>query len=422
VSSWITKPRNAVIVAAAVGAGGLVAITQTGGGGPSGVCDVNATTGNFSTQVAATNPGQMLCLASGSYGSWTGTNKASPGITIKEQSGATATFDGLNFQSGASGGPVIGGFTLDGIDYNGGNVCAPAHDITVKNAEQKTQFNFQTGASSSPCSSGPAMDGTNNLVWDNINATVSGCPTGSCLTGDGRITVWGEQSNNNNSITIRNSQFHGNCADGIDLIDGGLGVTIGPGNHFYNIAQGSCGPHVDSIQWNDGSSCRTVVTGNYFDGVESGVVDYGAASNSCGFVQITKNVFNDAGTGGTPGMCVSSSDDLLVEHNVFAGSTTFGVCGNHGTSSNPSLRTTWRNNIQAGNGTNFGCGASCTYVSGYPNYDLCTTGTCTGANSLNGTPTYVGGATPSSYAGWFITAGSLGHAAGHDGSDMGLVP
>src|SRR3981081_2479354 len=33
-----------------------------------GACDLNATTANFGSQLAAAQPGQTLCLASGSYG------------------------------------------------------------------------------------------------------------------------------------------------------------------------------------------------------------------------------------------------------------------------------------------------------------------------------------------------------------------
>jgi hypothetical protein len=57
----------------------------------------------------------------------------------------------------------------------------------------------------------------------------------------------------------------------------------------------------------------------------------------------------------------------------------------------------------------------------YNDYNLCTGGPCAGGgpHSLTGTPTYVGGASPTTYAGFALTAGSLGHNAGSDGKDIG---
>ena len=37
------------------------------------------------------------------------------------------------------------------------------------------------------------------------------------------------------------------CDDGVDLNSGGRGVTIGPGNTFTGMTQGSCGNHVDPV-------------------------------------------------------------------------------------------------------------------------------------------------------------------------------
>ena len=69
-----------------------------------GTCDRNATTSTFASQVSAATAGQTICLASGSYGTWSGTNKP---ITIRKQDGATATMK-VAFTTGDSG------FALDG--------------------------------------------------------------------------------------------------------------------------------------------------------------------------------------------------------------------------------------------------------------------------------------------------------------------
>ena len=44
---------------------------------PPGSCDLNATPSSFASQVAAASSGQTVCLATGSYGTWTGTSRRS---------------------------------------------------------------------------------------------------------------------------------------------------------------------------------------------------------------------------------------------------------------------------------------------------------------------------------------------------------
>ena len=62
-------------------------------------CDRNATTSSFASEVSAASAGQTICLASGSYGTWQGTNKA---ITIRAAAGATASMC-YAFTTGDSG-------------------------------------------------------------------------------------------------------------------------------------------------------------------------------------------------------------------------------------------------------------------------------------------------------------------------------
>ena len=54
------------------------AATGVVGGGGSLSCDLNATTSNFTTQIANATPGQVVCLASGDYSTFTGTSKSVP--------------------------------------------------------------------------------------------------------------------------------------------------------------------------------------------------------------------------------------------------------------------------------------------------------------------------------------------------------
>src|ERR1700759_567027 len=77
-------------------------------------CDRSATTSTFASQVSAATAGQTICLASGNYGNFTGTNKA---ITITPASDATPTMK-VNFASGDSA------FTIDGLSGMSGNIGA----------------------------------------------------------------------------------------------------------------------------------------------------------------------------------------------------------------------------------------------------------------------------------------------------------
>ena len=68
------------------GSSGLGSGGSGSGGSGSITCNLNAATSNFSSQVSAASGGQTICLASGNYGTWSGTNKA---ITIAAASGAS---------------------------------------------------------------------------------------------------------------------------------------------------------------------------------------------------------------------------------------------------------------------------------------------------------------------------------------------
>ena len=72
-------------------------------------CSRTATTATFGAQVAAAAAGETVCLASGDYGTWGGTNKP---ITVGPAPGAAVSM-GISFGSGD------GGFTLAGVDLAG---------------------------------------------------------------------------------------------------------------------------------------------------------------------------------------------------------------------------------------------------------------------------------------------------------------
>ena len=68
-------------------------------------------------------------------------------------------------------------------------------------------------------------------------------------------------------MTIKNSHFGGGgCSDGIQIIGDAYGVQV-IGNEFEGIQQGSCAPHVDSIQLY--GSSHTLIDGNFFHDVDT---------------------------------------------------------------------------------------------------------------------------------------------------------
>ncbi|MEJ0073160.1 MAG: hypothetical protein WDN27_03735 [Candidatus Saccharibacteria bacterium] len=95
---------------------------------------LNATSATFAAQVNAAIAGQTVCLATGDYGTWTGTNKA---ITIKAADGATPQMK-VNFDAGDSS------FTLDGMTEMGGFINGSSN-ITIKNSKFSRASCYSTG-------------------------------------------------------------------------------------------------------------------------------------------------------------------------------------------------------------------------------------------------------------------------------------
>lgn len=371
-----------------------------------GACDLNATPSNFASQLSAAQPGQTLCLAGGSYGSFAGVTKSSPGVTITAASGATPTMS-INFLSS----PVPAWLIFDGLTISGGTISGPAHDLVFKNSTFTDKLTIWASANNNACSNCSAMNGS-NIVFDNDTFNMAANPNG--VGGyEGRV-----QFNSGGStpagITIKNSKFTTGCADGIQFggAGAGHGVTVGPNNEFYNLLQGSCGPHVDSIQFNGdenspNSNVGPVITGNYFHNDTTGIVSYDYDTNAT----ITNNVL--VGISGAIGLAGFDSTSIAEHNTVINGDISCDV-----THESNVCRATIRNNITRSVVLTSSGGTGSPSVN---DYNMCTGGGCAGSHSLSGTPTFVGGSSPSSYAGYALTSTSLGHQAASDGKDMGIT-
>lgn len=365
-------------------------------------CDLNATTANFAAQLNAAQAGQSVCLASGNYGDWSGINKA---ITIRAASGATPKMR-LAFVSNTAN----GGWTLDGVAIAGGDISGPAKNFTLKNGQVTKELSFFPSANNNRCSNCPAMN-NNAIVMDNMDfnqADNSGQP----VNYEGRLNFV-DSGSTPAGITVKNSKFHEGCADGVQFSGGGRGVTIGPNNEFYNLRQSGCSAHVDSIQQVGGDSTGPVIDGNYFHDSTDGAVAYDGKPNG----RFTNNVLVKLDG---PYVNLAYGATGIIEHNTVGGPI---VCNSthDWNSSGQQCKAIVRNNIMTGvtittsdqSGTNGAPQCSFNLQSG--------TTACTGTGSLKGSPTFVDGANPTTYAGFILAASSLGRGAASDGKDMGIA-
>lgn len=370
-----------------------------------GACDLNATTSNFASQLSAAQPGQTVCLATGNYGNFAGVTKTSPGVTITAASGATPTMT-LQIRQTS---PVAQWLIFDTITINGGIITGPANNLTFQNSHFTSELDIWPNASNNACSGCSAMN-NNAILFNNDLFDEAADPN---ATGPyGGSVVFLNSGNSDPSpagVTIENSKFTSGCDDGVDIFNAGRGVTIGPGNEFYNLQQGSCSNHVDAIQFDGSDSPGPTITGNYFHNNSTGITDYDNSNNAV----VTNNVIT---TTTQDSMEIAGFDSAsVVQHNTIIGGTI--NCD----------RTHEGNICQAQIKDNIADGITLTTSGGtgspsYLDYNLCTGGTCAGSgtHNLSGMPTYVGGSNPTTYAGFALTGTSLGYNAASDGKNIGM--
>jgi hypothetical protein len=349
---------------------------------PSG-CDRNATPSTFASQVSAATAGQTICLESGAYGTWSGTNKA---ITIRNAAGATPTMR-YSFGSGDRG------FTLDGLSGMGGSINGAA-DITVKNSAFSGCANF--GGSNT----GVVFDGN---AHNNINATC----------GNSRLGLGGS------GVTIQNSLMQGGDADGAFIASDGVRVI---GNRFIGLCHGSTGNHTDGLQFADPGDASggydAVVRGNYFaDTLNCGLQSLSSYDSGTQGALIEDNVVD---THRPWGIEIYSDQGSIIRHNtvrwypdsdcVFNGQE----CGQ--------IDITRKTHDPVGTGTvvvdnvatRITARNSSTLAERHHN--LVRSGAAAG--DLTGVPAFVGPL--SSRSGYLLAQGSPGENAASDGLDIGI--
>lgn len=337
---------------------------------PTGNCpDLNATTANFASQVSAACAGKTVSLASGNYGTWSGTNKA---ITVKAAPGAAPQMK-INFGSGASG------FTLDGMTNMGGSVNGSASNITIKNSQFTSEIEV-------------AGNGAGIVFDGNTHNNFNGASTAQ------RFLVRGP-------VTIKNSRFEGGGSDGVRLAGSATANILN--NTFLNIIDDGSDNHTDMIQWYGGSNA--VVRGNLFKQTISGETQVLAAYDGTSGNLIEDNVVDV--TGRNWGIELYADNGSIVRHNTVVYRSCCGLIDLN--TKGPAGRNTQvYDNIATAILQNNGSTAS--------RRDHNMVRQNAGSGDFIGTPTFVGGANPTTYEGYRLSAGSAGKGAASDGLDVGI--
>ena len=360
-----------------------------------GVCNQTLSPGaNVAAAISGAGAGSTICLNSGSYGSLTvsGISKSTT-VTIRSSTGTNASF-------GMTEIAAVNGLRFTNLQFPSG-VAIDGGGGTSKNLSiEKSLF----------IGSQLILNTTGNTA---ANILIDGNTfNGYNSTGfEGRITIWRNPPTGlNQGVTISNNTFGGGgCSDGIQLSGGANGITIGPGNTFQDMIQGSCGPHVDAIQFVGGSGYT--VTGNFFrnNTIHLGIYD------GCSNVTVTNNIFTD-GESGWQNFQIGGCSNFTFTHNTVRNSTFA-----HGTKAGDTPNNNWvmRDSIfQNSSLINAGAQPQCNTCT-YDRLMFSTSAAARGTNQIIGNPTYSGGATPPSWAGWQLATGSLGRNAASDGGDVG---
>lgn len=354
-------------------------------------CDETLSAGaNLGTAIAAAASGAELCLNDGAYNgiNLTGVTKTSM-VTVRSLNGAANVDVGeLNFND-------VAYVHVQGVTFKGG--VLKGHHLQV--TESVGARNVVNGVSQILKLYGVGANA--EILIDRVRYLdiPNPCTNNACV--EGRISILG--GGNPSGITISNSLFSGGNSDGIQ-VSGNAGAVRIIGNEFTHLNAAS-GTHTDSIQLY-GQGPGTVIQGNYFHDTEDGIM----AGDGGEGEQILDNVF--ALTGYPYGIVMGNWVGSVIHHNTFVYGTScsWNSCG-----------TLWVRN--------------CTKLSIRDNvigelkvdsgdftedFDLIKVGGAAHGHTLIGLPTYVGGATPASYAGFGLSTASVGARSASDGTDLGI--
>jgi hypothetical protein len=346
-----------------------------------------AAPGNLGAVFGAANPGDVIALAPGDYGSFAAGQK--PGVvTIQGAPGGASSME-VSFSD-------AGNVNLQGLTIAGATISGNSRNITIGTSRVTR---MSTVDASSMSNAGIVFD---RDTFDGIDVTGSSY--------EGRLSVRGADNGAPVGVAVTNSHFgNGGCSDGVQIVGGANGVQVGPGNEFSGVKQASCSNHVDSIQLY--GSKNTHIVGNYFHDNDTIIM----APDGGDHEVITDNVM--LGAGYVSAVQLGSQDSTAFVHNtvkniqVQTGSKVGGQA---------SRNVVVQDNVFAQGASLLPSqGSGCSNCPADHNL-FSSAGASTGTASLVGVPAFVGGANPAGYVGYQLAPGSPGKANASDGTDRGI--
>jgi hypothetical protein len=352
-------------------------------------CDRQATTATFAARWKAAKPGQTICLATGNYGVFEALPAKRGRVTVAAQPGARPSME-VNFWRAQN-------VTLDGLTIRGGQFTgATTKHITIRNSRFTAMLIFRE------TEAGVLSDA--DVLLDHNTYRDIMLPKASYA---GRISlIYDLPPGQRSGVTISNSLFAGGNTDGIQT---SVGVDI-IGNEFADLREKNVkdSAHTDSIQLLGAPG--TVVRGNYFHGVATGIVAYDGVKSAL----IEDNVID---TDRPWGIELYADQGSTIRHNTLR----YGRCIFHKPCAQIDLT---RKLVNApGRGTrildNVANAINSSEGSTYAERTHNLVQVDPVRRDLRGTASFVGGRHPTSYAGYGLAPGSPGKGAASDGLDVG---
>jgi Bacterial TSP3 repeat len=343
-------------------------------------CTRSAGPGTFDGQLSAASAGDVICLSSGNYGDFEGTNKA---VTIRNAAGAAAKLSSISFTSGDSG------FTLDGLTIDGGRIADGSRNITIRNS-----------AFTSPLTINGVLNGNILLdhdSWLNING--DGGPPARIHLSYGCNGVSG--------VTVSNSLLAGGDSDGVQA---GCAVSI-LYNEFRDISQHGSN-HTDNIQLVGTNG--TVIRGNWVHSTSPSTTQGITAYDGVAHADIEDNVVDIRRAWGIE---LYADVGSIVRHNTLA----YHPPGCYGGAPCGLITVDHKSGDPAGRGTivTDNVATDITAEDGSQiaerHNNLVRQGG--GAGDRSGAPRFMGGG---GYGGFRLASGSPGKGGATDGSDIGI--
>lgn len=356
-------------------------------------CDQTINSGaNVSSAISNASPGTTICLNDGSYGGFTLSNVSkSPRVVVLATNNLGASFSGTITITGGTNGVTFDGFEFRNITITGSST----RELTFRNYNQTGKLTIDGVTHATP-----------NILFEDFtqnNVSASTAPNARIhFSYTGRSTP---------VATIRRATLDGGCADGIQS---GVPFII-EDSQLMNMQVGSCpnDPHTDALQLYGGPFAGTIIRNNYFYRNVQVLTAYDGVDN----ILIENNIF-DPGPNGERRDCqieLYSDDSSIIRHNtvLYRGSSYGNICLDRKSSDNAGFGTivvdNIANSIQSANGSSYALRSNNLVRSG------------ASSNDISGTPTFVGGATPTTIDGFELASGSPGKGAASSpaGSDIG---